>query len=229
MEFPSALEAVYVGGGLWLRVKVLTLADAIRGKDALRMAVHVAVSAMEPELPIHPARPEDESQRVQRLSRHAAAVAGVARTAVVGHAWSEQAQAAEAARDALVQPIEAQAAGRYQEAQTVHAAALEAVDGDAEAVAAAGRVLVAAVAEVDAWLTEARASVPPLDPGPVPAVWLPLTVVPNPQDEDRQAGRLCVAALDQVAMLWSYRVADVALRAAWEAQREVRPLSASGR
>jgi hypothetical protein len=45
--FPSAAEPVYVGGGLWLRVVVLTLAEAMKGKDAIRVAVNIARGAQD--------------------------------------------------------------------------------------------------------------------------------------------------------------------------------------
>lgn len=228
--FPSAAEAVYVGGGLWLRVHVLTLSEAMKGKDAIRVAVNIARGAMEPEQPPLAAnRPERESELVAKLSKHLAAVSSVARGAVTGHAWSAVAEQAEATRKGLEAELDEQGADRYRQAAQVHAAALAAAGDDPEAIAAANKAMAAAIVETDGWLAGQHASLLPVDPGPAPSEWLPLVIVPNSRDEDRAAGKLCVAALDQVSTLWAYRVADVALRAAWEAQREVRPLSGSGR
>lgn len=228
--FPSAAEAVYVGGGLWLRVTVLTLSDAMKGQDAIKVAVNLARSAMEPEQPPQqPGRPENESARIAKLSKHLAAVSSVARNAVTAHAWSTVAEEAEQAHVALEAALDDQGAERYRQAAQVHAEALAAAGDDPEAITAANKAMAAAIVDTDTWLAQAKAALPPVDPGPEPTDWRPMTIVPNPRDEDRAAGKLCVAALDQVAKLWAYRVTDVALRTAWEAQREVRPLSGSGR
>lgn len=228
--FPSAAEAVYVGGGLWLRVTVLTLADAMKGQDAIKVAVNLARAAMEPEQPPQASgRLERESERVAKLSKHLAAVSSVARNAVTAHAWSTVAEEAEAKRKAMEAELDEQAAERYRKAAEIHAEALSAANGDQDAIVAANKAMAATIVETDQWLTRLHAALPPVDHGPVPTDWLPLVIVPNPRDEDRAAGKLCVAALDQVAKLWAYRVTDVALRTAWEAQREVRPLSGSGR
>lgn len=88
-RFPKALEAVHVGGGLWLRVKVLSLDDALKGVGGLQAAVGIAVQAMAPD--------EDERARVlaqqqretEAASRYHAAMAPIARQAVVAYAWGD--------------------------------------------------------------------------------------------------------------------------------------------
>ena len=227
--FPESIEAVYVGGGLWLRVRVLDLPVALTGKDAIRVAVSAAKTAMEPDQPPREGQPMDESTYVHRLAKHAKAVTGVARQAVIGHAWSAADEEADQAHAAAVAAVHERAAEGYRQAAEAHAAALGGAGEDPQAVATASEALTREVARIDAETAEALAAIQPPARGPAPTNWQPITIVPNPQDEDRARGKYAVVTLDLVAADWCYRVSDVALRVVWEARAAVRPLSRSGR
>lgn len=227
--FPESIEAVYVGGGLWLRVRVLDLPAALTGKDAIRVAVSAAKTAMEPDQPPREGAPVDESTYVHRLAKHAKAVTGVARQAVIGHAWSTADEEADQAHAAAVAAVHERAAEGYRQAAEAHAAALGEAAEDPQAVAAASEAMTRDVARIDAETAEALAAVEPPARGSAPTNWQPITIVPNPQDEDRARGKYAVVTLDLVAADWCYRVSDVALRVVWEARAAVRPLSRSGR
>lgn len=223
--FPESIQALYIARGLWLRVRVLDLPAALTGKDAIRVAVSAALGAMEPEQPEQVRQPTDESARVHLLAKHARAVAGVARQAVIGHAWSEMDEAAEQEHAARLAAVHDAAAEGYRLASAAHAAAVAAAGDDPAVITAAGEALAQEIARIDAETVAAVETIGPFAPGQPPQSWQPITIVPNPQDEDRPRGKYAVATLDQVAVEWSYKVSDVALRAVWEARSVVRPLS----
>lgn len=224
--FPSALEPVYIGQGLWLRVKVLTLPDALKGADSVRVAVGIAAAAAEPDTRDGDERPQPDSARLAARINSARSMTGVARSAVIGHAWSNFSESAEAEWRAQIAHVNDEAARRYTALRDEHAAAMAGVT-DPSAIAAASDALGMKIAAVDEWLME-ESGKHRLEPGTPPSQWLPLTIVPNPQDEDRDRNMICAASIDQISQAWMYHVADVALRAVLESRSEVRPLSKSG-
>lgn len=153
MLFPSVIEEIHVGRGLWLRVKVLTIGECVASTEALKQAVAMAVEAAtgpEEIIADGPAAGLTPSQ----VAKSYESVSGVARLAVIAYGQGTE---------------------------------------------------------------ESK-----------PEAWRACKLVRNHVDHDEGAGRIAIAALDQVASPgWQFAVSDIALRAAMEAREEVRPLSES--
>lgn len=236
MDFPSALEQVHVGGGLWLRVKVLTLPEATRNTAALEAAVGAATRALanDPERAGTDPVVTDGPMRGARLSALCASLdkmQEVSREAVTYYAWSEAARAAEERRALAIAQADAALRQAIADADLLFAAASaesspngESVD-TAAAEAARDDAKRAAMAARDVAVAAASAA---FDPGPMPTMWSPIKIVRNPQDEQRERGWLCFASLDQVAPGWAWVCGGIALRAAFRAAGEVAPLSVPG-
>lgn len=153
MLFPSTIEEIHVGRGLWLRVKVLTIGECVASTETLRQAVAIAVDAAagpEEVITEGPAAGLTPSM----IAKSYESVSGVARAAVIAYGQGE---------------------------------------GESK-----------------------------------PETWRVCKLVRNQVDHDEGAGRIAIAALDQVAVAgWQFAVADIALRAGMEAREEIRPLSES--
>lgn len=199
--FPQSLEPVYIGGGVWMRVKVLDLTDALTSIEGLEAAVSIAQRAAEPEDAVVREGP-GRGLRLRDQVRTMKVLQGVARQAVVGFCYA--AHVADAEQEMR---REAAAAAR---------AAMQVQKGDDT-----GEAVVAAEAAAQA----VRDS---FSPGEPPEAWDRINLVANQTDEDRNAGKVAIASVDQIAPGWVYRVGDVALRAGLDAARSVSPLSETG-
>lgn len=205
--FPDSLRAVYVGGGLWLRVKVLTLPEAMQGLEGLEAAVMIAAQA---------AVPDDERESMgpmrgqsKRLAMKTVEVLqGVSKDAVIGYAWSESAKDAERRRSEAIA-----------DAYAALKAAVESAGEDEPAIVAAREAYTAALETIEA----------AHDIGPEPDQYERMQIVRNPQDENRPAGKFCFATLDQVSTQWATAAGNAALAAGLAAMERVSPLPATAK
>lgn len=207
-DFPSSLRPVYVGGGLWLRVKVLALTEAIEGLEGLDAAVMIATKAATPDderVTEGPMRGQSKRLQAETLR----VMQGVCRQAVIAYAWSDEAKAAEAARTKSI----SEANGALRDAV---AALDEGDEAGAEALQAERNRAV-------------EAALSAFGPGAEPEQWSKLSIVANPQDENRERGKLCYATLDLVAPAWATHAGNVALEAGLKAAERAAPLLAAAK
>lgn len=93
ITLPEAVESVYIGGGVWLRVKVLTVGDAVKDLDALRAGVSIAASVAEPDPPEGEVPAVAAGMPIAMFARASSVMAGVCKAAVTAIAQAPEDEA----------------------------------------------------------------------------------------------------------------------------------------